>query len=163
MIKIQIFGFVLLAAVACTNKSDTSSTSDQTGPVIKLSSLDGNPIDMNQFKGKTLFINFWATWCRPCVAEMPSIARAMEQLHSNEIEFLFASNEEVDAINKFAQKRNLDLHYVLAENMEELKIEALPTTMILNSKGEIAFSEIGFRQWDEPSNLELITKIMNAK
>lgn len=154
---------VFLFLLACSAKESKESKEEQTAPSIKLSNLDGSSIDLDQYKGKTLFINFWATWCGPCIREMPSIARAKDQLQSSDIEFLFASNEEVESIQKFQKKNGLDLNYVLAGNMEELRIEALPTTMIINARGEVVFSEIGFRQWDSPSNIELITKIINDK
>lgn len=158
--KIFLFLAFTASVVACGRKEGSG------GPVterIRLKTLTGEQIDLAHYKGKTLFINFWATWCRPCVEEMPSIDRAKNQLQRDDIEFFFASDEEVESIRKFKEKRGLDLHYVIAENMEELKIEALPTTMIISPKGELVFSEIGFRKWDDPANLELISKIMNDK
>jgi len=153
----------MFAAVisGCTTKK--SEDAGITLHDIELNTLEGRELDLSQFEGKVLFVNFWATWCRPCVEEMPSIERAKNQLPGDKIEFLFASNEEVDDILKFRDKRGLNLHYVLAGNMEELKIEALPTTMIVNPNGEIVFSEIGFRRWDDSSNLELITQIINNR
>jgi thiol-disulfide isomerase/thioredoxin len=128
---------------------------------VKLSSLAGEPIDMNEFKNKTVFINFWATWCKPCIQEMPTIASVQEKLKDKEVIFLLASNEENGRIEKFMQGHAYNFRYVQLKNMEELRIQALPTTFIFNPDGKLKFSETGFRIWDEPSNIELITTIMN--
>ncbi len=60
------------------------------------------------------------------------------------------------------EKRPYKFHYVHLENTEQLKIQALPTTFIFNGKGELKFSESGFRKWDDATNIELITKIMTS-
>jgi thiol-disulfide isomerase/thioredoxin len=127
---------------------------------VKLKELTGQSIDLAQFEGKAVFINFWATWCKPCIVEMPTIAAAQEKLKNEKVVFLFASNEEPDRIEKFAKKHSYDFHYVRLENMEALKIQALPTTFIFDPEGKIKFSENGFRAWDEAVNIELITKIV---
>ena len=129
---------------------------------IKLIELsDQKPIDLAQYEGKAVFINFWATWCKPCIQEMPTIVVAQEKLKNENVIFLFASNEESDQVEKFAKKHNYELHYVLLENMEALNIQALPTTFIFNPEGKLKFSETGFRAWDAPENIERITKIIN--
>lgn len=128
---------------------------------VKLKELTGQSIDLAQFEGKAVFINFWATWCKPCILEMPSIAAAQEKLKNENVVFLLASNEEPDQIEKFIKTHSYDFHYVHLENMEALQIQALPTTFIFNSEGKMKFSEMGFKTWDEPANIELITEIMN--
>ena len=122
---------------------------------------DPGDIDLGRYKGKTVFVNFWATWCRPCIQEMPTIERAQEKLKNGEIVFLFASNEEPDQLQKFIKKHSFPFHYVHLENLEELKIQGLPTTFIFNREGKLKFSETGSRAWDTPENIELITHIMN--
>ena len=80
-----------------------------------------------------------------------------EQLNGKNVVFLFPSNESVDLITDFKEKRNFDFNYVQVQNMEALNIQALPTTMIFNTEGELVFSEMGFRDWSTPENLALIT------
>lgn len=122
---------------------------------IELAELDGTPIDLSQYKGKIVFINFWATWCKPCILEMPTIEKA-KQLAHQDIVFLFASDEGVDEIRSFQKRRSYDFHYVQAQNLEALAIQALPTTFIFDRNGELVFSEPGYRDWSTPENLELI-------
>ena len=125
---------------------------------IELKTLAGKPVKMTNLKGQIVFINFWATWCRPCIKEMPTIAKAKETLKDEKVIFLFPSNESVDLITDFKARSNFDFDFVQAQNLEALNIQALPTTMIFNAKGERIFSEAGFRDWSTPENLALITE-----
>ena len=128
---------------------------------VELKELNGIAINISQYKGKAVFINFWATWCKPCIQEMPTIVQAQTKLKTDKIVFLVASNEEPAQIEKFAKRHDYDLHYVHLENMEALNTQALPTTFIFNPEGKLKFSETGFREWDDPANINLITKIIN--
>ena len=124
--------------------------------------MTGQRMDFGQYQGKTIFINIWATWCKPCIEEMPSIEKAQAILKDKNIEFLFASNEEVNRILAFRSKRNLTLNFMQLENQEELNVQALPTTFIFNAQGKLVFNEMGYRQWDESSNIDMINKIINS-
>lgn len=149
---------VCLAIAGCTKKSSESS---DIVDKIRLRDLNNQQIDLHKFDGKVIFINFWATWCGPCIREMPSIERATKILDKEKVEFLLASNEALDRIQEFSAKKGLDLNYAHIENMEELNIQVLPTTYIINRKGELVFSEAGQRKWDDPANIDLINKILN--
>jgi len=153
--KYSIFSLFLVLLLACS--------SDKNKDIVKvrLTELNGQEIDLSQYEGKAVFINFWATWCKPCIQEMPTIANVQEKLQNENVIFLLASNEEAVQIDKFMKKHNYNFRYVHLENMEALNIQALPTTLIYNPQGKLKFSETGFRIWDEPQNIELITKIIN--
>lgn len=122
-----------------------------------LVTLSGEAIDMSQYEGKTVFINVWATWCKPCVQEMPTIALAMEKLKDRPVIFLFASNEELEAIEGFRDSRKFSFDYVQLKNLEALPINALPATFIFDPQGKLLYGEEGFRDWSTPENLQLIT------
>jgi thiol-disulfide isomerase/thioredoxin len=145
-------------------KKETTPVQEQkTIAAVKLSDLDGQPISLEQFKGRTVFINFWATWCKPCIQEMPSIDSAQKLLSKSRIVFLLASAETPDQIKEFKQHYLLNSDVVRLANMEELNMDGLPTTYIYNPKGEIAFAETGYRKWNDSSNIEMILKINNQK
>ena len=155
---------VLVLLVSCKekesatnkNKSELKTKVESEFDKIKLTELDGKAIDLYQYEGKTIFINFWATWCGPCIQEMPSIQKAKSSLKDENIVFLFASNEEVEAIEAFKKKQSYDFHYVRVENLEQLNIMALPTTYIFNPNKKLVFSEMGYRKWDSKNNIDLI-------
>lgn len=127
---------------------------------IRLTDLNGQTISLKQHKGKIIFINFWATWCKPCIKEMPSILEAQNILQKENIIFLLASNESVEQIEEFSNTNKYKFNYVRIENGEEMNVQALPATFIFNREGNLVFSETGSRKWDETNNIDLILKIV---
>ncbi len=144
----------LLFVFGCASQSKESGMKlDQ----FNLVTLSGETIDMSQYEGKTVFINVWATWCKPCIQEMPTIALAMEKLKDRPVVFLFASNEELEAIEGFRDNRKFPFDYVQLKNLEALPINALPATFIFDPQGKLLYGEEGFRDWSTPENLQRIT------
>lgn len=163
-IRHTLYGFVTLLVLAfcfsgCTSKKKSVGVVGLDD--VKLSTLTGESIDINDFADKVVFINFWATWCGPCIKEMPTIEKAQALMKDKGVVFLLASNEELDQIRRFSEKHDYNFRYVQLNNMEELKISTLPTTYIFDSEGVLKFSETGTRIWNEPVNIELISKIIN--
>lgn len=152
------FLFLLLFSTCAPKTRDEGVEDAIVLESIKLSELSGQEIDMAKFQNKTVFINFWATWCKPCIQEMPTIERAQAQLIDKDIVFLMASNESVERIVEFRNISKFQFHFVQVKNLEALNIQALPTTFIFNQQGELVFAEAGFRMWDTPENIRLITK-----
>lgn len=167
-VKAFIFNrFVLIVAViyiiGCNSSVDEPPANAESVIVpdrLHMSDLKGQPIDMQQIKGKALFINYWATWCKPCIEEMPSIANA-QKLLSDKVIFIMASPESSEEIESFRIKNPYPFLFTRIENMESLGITALPTTFIFSSKGELVFSESGARKWDDSVNINLIHQIVN--
>ena len=158
---------ILLGWMACNEPAsdkDTKPENDQKKiTTVKLADLNGRPINLDQFKGRTIFLNFWATWCKPCIREMPSIDSAQQLLGKNGVVFLLASGETPEQIQEFRQHYPFNLNFVRLTNMEELNMDGLPTTFIYNPKGEKVFAETGYRKWNDSTNLEMILKINNQK
>ncbi|MEQ1587910.1 MAG: TlpA disulfide reductase family protein [Cyclobacteriaceae bacterium] len=158
----SLFFIFCIALVSCSSEK-TGEQSAMVASQIKLTDLEGKEVDLTEFEGKTIFVNFWATWCRPCIQEMPSIAALKTQLTGQNIEFFFASDEEVDKIQKFMESRKMTLNFVRVENPESLGIQALPTTFIFDGEGNLIFSEVGFRKWDDPETIEMVSKLINEE
>ena len=127
---------------------------------IKLIDLDNNPIDLSKYGGKRIFLNFWATWCKPCIIEMPSIERAQQQLSEEDFVFLLASDETVGRINRFKATKDFDLEFVRVETpFPDLGILSLPTTLVIDENGKIALNQIGALEWDAPEVIEKLRSI----
>ena len=162
---------ILVSLISCNETTKEKDKDEQVVTTIaaieidkiKVTDLENNPVDLNQYKGKTIFINFWATWCKPCLQEMPSIQKAQELLKNEDIIFLFASDEAVEQIKKFKTRHLYPFQYVRAENMEVLNIMALPTTYIFNPEGKLVFSEMGYRKWDDKNNIDLLINVAKTK
>lgn len=130
---------------------------------VVLTDLDNQSIDLKNYEGKTIFLNFWATWCKPCIFEMPSMKRVQDSLSKNGIVFLLASNESSDEIREFEKNYNYNFNYTKVVNLEELGVQGLPTTYIISPEGKLVFSETGYRKWDDSINIEMLLKINNQK
>lgn len=130
---------------------------------VVLTDLEGRSIDLGQFKGKTVFINFWATWCKPCIQEMPLIKKVQDSLSKNGIIFLLASEEDSDNIREFENSYNFNFNYARVLNLQELDIYGLPATHIFNPQGARKFAETGYRKWDDSVNIAMILKINSEK
>lgn len=148
----------------CINKTqeEPNSSAETIRAIdrIKLTDLNGQAINVEEHQGKTIFINFWATWCKPCIQEMPFIEEAQRTFQNENILFLLASSESAEEIEEFISNHNYSFKYVRIENSEEMNVQALPTTFIFNRQGDLVFSETGFREWSEKQNIDLIKKIV---
>jgi len=161
LLKILLLSTLVLSGCRFNNKDKTTDQSKTDGllPKMELFDLDNKVVRLDEYKGKTIFINFWATWCKPCIEEMPSIEKAQAIMSDKEVVFLLASSEPIEEIKEFNKTHKYKFKYVHLENGETLNIQALPTTFIINPKGNLVFSEMGSRNWDESENINLIKNI----
>ncbi len=154
---------VLIGLTGCTNgkkeKPNPSAEVVREIDKIRLTDLNGQSHSLKQYLGKTIFINFWATWCKPCIQEMPSIKEMQNILQNENIIILMASNETPGQIKEFINTHDYKFNFVRIENSEEMNVQALPTTFIFNAEGNLVFSETGSREWNEQNNIDLILKI----
>lgn len=150
-----IFSFFLIISLfSCQNKA-----SFRDG--LAVTTLDGEVVELNEYADKVIFLNLWATWCAPCIKEMPSIEAVSKKFGDNVV-FLLASNEEMDRIIKFKSKKSFDLNYVFMNSSpESMGVYALPATFIIGKNGEIAFEEKGSRDWNSEESINLINSIIN--
>ena len=165
LLKKLLSAALMLGIIACNGVENQKSPApkNQIAEIdkVRLADLSGQPIDLRKYAGKTIFINFWATWCQPCIAEMPFINNAQEILKNEPVLFFLASAETEDEIKTFQNANNFNFQYVMIKNLEELNIQALPTTLIFNPKGELAYSQQGVRKWNDKQHIGLILKIIS--
>ncbi len=158
---------IVIFLLGCKSRKNAeqvySKNDDFTRNNIKLKDLNGFVVNLEKYEGKTLFINFWATWCKPCIEEMPSIESAIKILRKENIDFLFASEEDAALISTYRMGNTYNFNYVRVDNSVELNIMALPTTFIFNPAGKLVFNESGSRQWDDKNNIDLILSIIQSK
>jgi thiol-disulfide isomerase/thioredoxin len=131
-----------VGTVALSVRPDTG----QELPALRLTSLDGRPIDLAEFKGKPTVVNLWATWCPPCVREMPVLHQA--QIDRPGVNFVFLNQgESADKVGVWLQARNLPMRNVLMDaNWQAaaaFKQRALPTTLFFDAKGRLVSTRVG--------------------
>ena len=121
-------------------------------------SLDGQDFKMADVKGKVVFLNFWATWCSPCVAEMPSIQRLHEKLKGEGVLFVCISNEESSKVSGFAREKGFTfpIYTMHGAPPAVFKTRGIPATFILSPDGKIAFKQIGSAKWDDGKSIDFI-------
>ena len=120
---------------------------------------DGNRIDFNDFKGKKIVINFWATWCPPCIAEMPSL-QALYNDYKDVAVFLFVTQDELATVSAFMKQRNLDLpvYSEITQRIPELAGNSLPTTYIINEYQEVVITKVGAADWNSEEVRNLLAE-----
>lgn len=124
---------------------------------------DGKAINMEDLKGKVVFMNFWATWCPPCIAEMPSIQKLYDKVKdNNEIVILTVEVEgKRDKVAKFMERKNLSLPVVYPNSSipTEFFNGSLPTTVILDKKGNIAHTTIGMADYSGQDIVDFLNEL----
>jgi thiol-disulfide isomerase/thioredoxin len=124
-------------------------------PAWKIRTLDGREVSFGEFQGKVVFVNFWATWCGPCIAELPGIQRLRNNVGSDEIAFVLISFESPAQVKQFADKRGLKLPLYTARGMPPRvfasAMEGVPVTFVINRKGEVVAEELGSVNWATPA------------
>ena len=130
---------------------------------IRLSDLDGRPFTLQRMAGKAVFLNFWATWCRPCVSELQSI-EAVHREFNRDIVFLAVSTEDPALVrnfletNKFSfQFARLDMAYI------DAYVVTMPTTLLIDASGRLIAEEEGFRIWTDPANRQKLRSLAGSK
>lgn len=114
-----------------------------------LKSDDDVVLNFKDTKGKVVFVNFWATWCPPCIAEMPSL-QALYKDYKDKVVFVFSTTDDFETIKGFKEKRNFNFQvYRPTRNVpSELETSSIPRTFIINKQGEIVVDESGAVDWN---------------
>ncbi len=121
---------------------------------------NGKKVALSDLKGKVVFVNFWATWCSPCVEEMPTISTLKNKFKGNDhIVFIFLNVEaDLTKSKKFMKDKNFDLPvYVAASTIPSKYYQgAIPTTLIFKKNGELEAQIQGARNFDRPEIFEAL-------
>ena len=114
--------------------------------------IDGSEVRMTDFKHKIVFLHFWATWCVPCVAELPSIQRLYDRFKEDErVVFMIVSQENPEIVKYYAEEKGYTFPVFVIESDQPpvFRSETLPSTFIISPNGKIAFTHAGTAKWDD--------------
>lgn len=112
-------------------------------------------IGLNDFPDKLIVVNFWQTWCGPCVHEMPSLNEMSEVWDG--IQVLCVSDEPLAKVESFMQAYP-NIYFVCYENIAGLGVTQFPTTYIYNPEGTRVYSKIGSKDWSDPNFIATLKK-----
>ncbi len=138
--------------------SNNKSFSDLESLQLKTSFVDlyENNLDLTVFKGK-IVLSYWATWCAPCIEEMPGIKKAEEILKEHGYTFLLVSDETLDKISDFKNEWNFNFNFLKStKSFETLGVYAMPTSYVFDENGKIVETIVGAVKWDSD---EIINKL----
>ena len=137
----------------------------QMSPDMHLKSFEGQSVKLSALKGKLVFLNFWATWCPPCLAEMPAINELYNEFTSDpNVVFLMIDADNDPAKSKrFFEKNGYrsPLYFLTAVPPAELYAGTLPTTVVISKSGEIVFREKGAADYASRSFKDFIEELAN--
>ncbi len=137
---------------------DTTPLEDKERAVydFTLTGMDGSILDVETLKGKVIFINMWATWCPPCIAEMPSI-QEMYNVYKDKPDVVFAMisfDKDPRKAEKFVNKKGFDMPIYFPNETQIPKVyesRGIPTTYVIDKEGYIAYKKIGMASYDSKS------------
>ena len=128
----------------------------------ELISLSHELTNLSNSKGKVTIINLWATWCPPCVAEMPHLQK-LYNTYKDRVDFYFISYEKKQKLDIFMEKKGYDLpvYRPMKQAPDQLESSALPTTFLISKTGEIIINKTGAASWNNEGVHELLDSLLD--
>jgi thiol-disulfide isomerase/thioredoxin len=135
-------------------------------PDFTLTDMAGKAHKLSGHHGKVVMVNFWATYCGPCIREMPSMARLKERLAGRPFEILAINMAEEKAdVAAFMRRHGIEVNFpILLDNegmvIEQWMVSAVPTTFIVDPQGKIRYALYGGLEWDSDEVVGTITSLL---
>jgi thiol-disulfide isomerase/thioredoxin len=135
-------------------------------PAISLADPGGNTHTLSDYRGKVVLINFWASWCGPCVTEMPAMQRLQKALADKPFTILAINVRESRAkVWKFASTLGLKFPLLLDQDgsvADAWRIDVYPTSFLVDPEGRLQYVAYGPREWDSPAMIDAIEKLIDG-
>jgi thiol-disulfide isomerase/thioredoxin len=125
--------------------------------------LNAEVHNLSEFKGKPILLNYWATWCPPCRAEMPSIQKLYND-YQNKMAIILVTNEERSIVENYLSENNYDLpvYFQRSQMSNAISASAYPTTFLISPNGKILVKKTGAANWNSEDFREQIDHLINA-
>lgn len=132
-----------------------------------LKDLSDKNHSLSDFSGKVVLINFWASWCPPCIYEMPELTRLKKQLAGQPFEVLALNvGEKKYKVRKFSKLINFDLPVLLDTSkgtFDSWDVKTLPTSFLVDAEGNIRYRVRGNPGWDDEGTLQIIEQLISEQ
>lgn len=127
-----------------------------------LREYEGESLNFETFRGDVVFINFWATWCPPCIKEMPSL-RDLYDSYGDRVTFLFVARDKEKNVARFMNKKGYDLPVYFEDGITPKLFynPSIPTTYIIDRKGTVVMAKSGEYDWDGADVRKLLDSLLS--
>lgn len=130
-----------------------------------LATLDGQDVEFSRYRGKPVFLNLWASWCPPCVAEIPSIESLAANSRLKGVEFVcVAVGDTPEAVQAFVKRQQMKVPVLLAVDPPPgvFSTDGIPATFLIAPDGRIVSWEVGAAQWDDPAVVDFLETLAKS-
>lgn len=138
------------------------TASAMAGKDLKMRSLSGESITLESLYGKTIFLNLWATWCAPCIAEMPNIQKVYDKVKSEDIEFVMLSlDHDPKKAEKFIARKayTFPVYVPVGQLPNEFKTSVIPTTFVISPEGKIVVKKEGMADYNTKEFIDFLKNL----
>ena len=157
----KIFLITFLFLISCkSNNTKKNRLTDLESLQSKSTfiNLSKQEVDLNLFSNKKIILNYWATWCGPCIKEMPDLMIAEKKLKDSDVSLFLVSDEDVSVISKFVDNNPYTLNFLKSNvSNEMLGVYSLPTTILFDNKGNKVETIVGVLDFSDEN---LINKFL---
>ncbi len=138
-----------------------SIKSGTKAPNFSLEDLNGRRTELRHYRGKVIFLNFWATWCGPCKEEMPSIEALSSQFKGQDFALLTISVDYAGEkpVKEFIEKHRYTFPVLIDSRcltLDLFRVKGIPTTFLIDKKGMLIGKAVGPRDWNHPEVKSLL-------
>ena len=161
MLSRTLILFLSILVFSCQSKSPAENVTTAEATPFALSDaqfqrLDGTQFGLSAEQKTYTVLHFWATWCKPCLAEFPELKAALPRLQSDSVAFFLATEEDLDQIRAFEEKRNFGLEFLHLKKgtLADFEVHALPTTLVIDRQGKVVYRHMGQLNWQDVTSIE---------
>jgi peroxiredoxin len=161
-----LLGALLLCGAAVVHAADDlleAMPELSPAPAFDLQTPDGTRVLLSELRGEVVVVNFWATWCPPCLAEMPAMERAWQGLRDKGVRFIGINvDEDSDTVAKFAETHGVSFPLLIdpgGKVTQAWPLRGLPTTFVVDAEGRLRFRALGERNWDDQPIMQQILSL----
>ena len=127
----------------------------------QLYDMQGNVVTLDELLDKPVFLNFWATWCPPCIGELPGI-KDLYQNYKDKVRFILVTNEQPGLVKKFAEEHHYGHlpFYIGRGTPSDFYSESIPTTFVIDKDGTVVVSKKGAARWNSGRMEKLLDELL---